>query len=93
VKRLLKSANVWIALTATVLLSSGCAVLGSGGDSLPGFLREQPQFGEETRAAWCEALIEHTPSAGPGDTEQTIEDVADIGEVIWLLCQDYIERG
>lgn len=78
----------WTALTVSVLLSSGCAALVNGADSL-----RPPAFGEETRRAWCEALIENTPSAGPGDTEQTIEDVADIGEVIWILCQDYIEGG
>jgi hypothetical protein len=85
--KLKKSPADWIILTVSVLLLSACGVLGSGADSL----RSPQSFGEETRRAWCEALIENTPSAGPGDTEQTIEDVADIGEVIWILCQDYVD--
>lgn len=88
-----RSASVWITSIVSVLLLSGCAALESGGDSLPGFLRERPQFGEETRREWCRAMLENAPSAGPGDTAQTIEDVADIAEVIDVLCEDYAEGG
>jgi hypothetical protein len=60
--------------------------LGGGADSL------RPQsFGDETRRAWCEALIGNAPSASAEDTEQTQEEVADIGEVIFLLCEDFIQ--
>jgi ABC-type Fe3+ transport system substrate-binding protein len=65
---------------------SGCAVLANGADSL------RPQsFGEETRRAWCQALLENAPSASSEDSAQTQEEVADIGEVIFILCEDFIE--
>jgi hypothetical protein len=49
-------------------------------------------FGTETQREWCRALIENAPSASTSDTAQTQEEVADIGEVVWLLCQDYVRE-
>lgn len=81
----MKFASGWAASIGIVLLSSACAVLESGADSLRG-----PSFGEETRRAWCQALLENAPSASSEDSAQTQEEVADIGEVIFLLCEDFI---
>jgi ABC-type Fe3+ transport system substrate-binding protein len=77
-----------IAAIGAVLLLSGCAVLANGADSL------RPQsFGEETRRQWCEALLENAPSASSEDSAQTQEEVADIGEVIWILCREYVDAS
>lgn len=64
-----------LSVTSAALLLSGC--VGSA------------SFGTETRAAWCQALIDNAPSASVDDTAKTQEDVADIGEVIWLLCREH----
>jgi hypothetical protein len=77
-----------IAAIGAVLLLSGCAVLANGADSL------RPQsFGEETRRQWCEALLENAPSASSEDSAQTQEEVANIGEVIFLLCEDHLNQS
>ena len=81
----MRSVDGWKASIASVLLLSGCAALGGGADSL-----RLQSFGEETRRAWCEALLENAPSASSEDSAQTQEEVADIGEVIFLLCEDFI---
>ena len=48
----------------------------------------QPEnFGIETRAVWCDALLDAAPSASRSDTEQTLEEVADINDTINALCQ------
>lgn len=69
-------ARSWTSATAAALLLSGCAVSGN--------------FGTETQAEWCRALLENQPSASVDDDPQTQEDVADIGEVIWILCRRYL---
>ena len=66
--------NVLLTATAVALLLSGCVA--------------SANFGTETQKAWCEALTANAPSASTQDTEQTQEEVANIGEVIWLLCRD-----
>lgn len=48
-------------------------------------------FGTETQAAWCESLIAAAPSASIADTPQTLEEVADIGDVIDALCEEFIQ--
>lgn len=62
---------------------SGCAALENFASRISG----SEAFGEETREEWCRALLENTPSASAEDTTQTQEEVADIGEVIWILCR------
>lgn len=46
-------------------------------------------FGTDTQAVWCEALLEAAPTASVKDTPQTLEEVADIGDVIDTLCGVY----
>lgn len=46
-------------------------------------------FGTETQSEWCRALLDAAPTASSSDTEQTIEEVADIGDVIDTLCEEY----
>lgn len=43
-------------------------------------------FGTNTQALWCQRLLEAAPTASTQDTEQTREEVADVGEVIDTLC-------
>jgi hypothetical protein len=83
----MRSVAAWTASIASVLLLSGCAALVAGADSLRG-----PSFGERTQAAWCEALLGVDLTAGEGDTEETIEGVADMIEVVWILCRDFIDE-
>lgn len=44
-------------------------------------------FGTETRAVWCDALLRDAPTASRQDTEQTRIEVAVIGETIDALCK------
>jgi len=46
-------------------------------------------FGIATKAEWCRGLLEDAPTASLDDTEQTIEEVANIGDTIDLLCEDF----
>lgn len=49
----------------------------------------QADFGTETERAWCEALLRNAPTASVNDTPQTQTEVADIGDVIDTLCEEY----
>ena len=62
-------------MLVTAMLLSGCVM--------------PVAFGNETQDAWCKALMENAPTASIEDTPQTIEEVADIGEVIYLLCEGH----
>lgn len=62
-------------MIAMATLLSGCA--------------SQIDFGTETQAVWCDALLGAAPTASTRDTPQTLEEVADIGDVIDTLCEDY----
>lgn len=65
----------WTLLIATATLLSACGTKGG--------------FGTETRAEWCRALLDKAPTASLQDTPQTLEEVADIGDVIDTLCKEY----
>lgn len=90
--KLKKFATACGASTMSFLLLSGCADSVAGVD-LPRieFGPPPPAFGEETRKAWCEAMLGVDLTAGPGDNPETVEGVADMVEVVWLLCREYIE--
>lgn len=63
-------------LSVMVMLTSAC--------------ESKVAFGTDTRTAWCEALLEAAPSASATqDSAQTREEVADIGDTIDTLCEDY----
>lgn len=61
-------------LSVTATLLSGCV--------------QEESFGTATKAEWCRALLDAAPSASTQDTPQTLEEVADIGDVIATLCPD-----
>ena len=52
---------------------------------------QKAAFGTETRAVWCAALYDAVPTASVRDTPQTQEEVADVGDVIDTLCEEYIQ--
>jgi len=62
-------------LSATAMLLTACA--------------QREDFGIETQGAWCRALLDAAPTASSQDTAQTLEEVADIGDVIDTLCGEY----
>lgn len=68
------SVTKWTLLSATAMLLSACA--------------QKEDFGIETQREWCRALIEATPTASASDDPQTLEEVADIGDVIDALCKE-----
>ena len=56
----------------TVTLLSGCGSTVS--------------FGTETRNEWCLALVANAPTGSSRDTPETLEELADINDVIATLC-------
>ena len=47
-------------------------------------------FGIESKRVWCVALLEAAPTGSSADTPETLEGVADIGDTIDTLCEDFL---
>ena len=46
-------------------------------------------FGEKTKAAMCADLLENAPTGSVNDTDQTLTEIADNGDVIDTWCKEY----
>ena len=64
-----------LAVIAMVIPMSACGIKGD--------------FGIETKETWCRALLTDAPTASRADTEQTKREVANIGDTIDTLCEEF----